>query len=148
MKRANILPLGLGGNWGNYRYPFAHLGALDGGPQCHMSILRNGNVPCRYFCNFHVDFKIAKCPLSNLRKGPCHVSNIYSHVDKVHVTCDFKKCPCRPVDFKGQGPSSWIRGCPTSQSHMPLCTTSDSKSKLSGLLLSAGNSIRPIPEGP
>ena len=63
------------------------MGPLTGGPQCHMLILRNGNVPCRYFCNFHVDFKIATCPLSNLRKGPCHVSNIYSHVDKRHVTC-------------------------------------------------------------
>ena len=27
----------------------ARIGALDGGPQCHLSILRNGNVPCRYF---------------------------------------------------------------------------------------------------
>ena len=23
--------------------------ALDGGPQCYLSILRNGNVPCCYF---------------------------------------------------------------------------------------------------
>ena len=37
-------------------------GALDGGLQCRMSILRNANVPCRYFCNFPVDFKITKCP--------------------------------------------------------------------------------------
>ena len=34
------------------------LGALDGGPQCRMSNLRNGNVPCRYLCISHVDFKI------------------------------------------------------------------------------------------
>ena len=34
-------------------------GALDGAPQCHLSILRNGNVPCRYFRNFPVDFKMA-----------------------------------------------------------------------------------------
>ena len=37
------------------------LGALDGGgggPQCRLSILRNGNVPCRYFLNVPVDFKI------------------------------------------------------------------------------------------
>ena len=33
-------------------------GALDGGPQCCMSNLRNGNVPCLYLCNIHVDFKI------------------------------------------------------------------------------------------
>ena len=63
--------------------------ALDGGHQCHMSILRNGNVPCRYFSNVHVDFIITKCPLSNLRKCLCHVGNIYSHVDKLHVTCRF-----------------------------------------------------------
>ena len=34
------------------------LGALDGGPQCRLSILRNGNVPCHYFLDFSVDFKI------------------------------------------------------------------------------------------
>ena len=35
------------------------LGPLMGGPQCRLSILRNGNVPCRYFSNVSVDFKIA-----------------------------------------------------------------------------------------
>ena len=64
-------------------------GPLTGGPQCCMSILRNGNVPCRYFCNFHVDFKIAKCRLSNLRKAPCHLGNIFSHVDRLHVASRF-----------------------------------------------------------
>ena len=29
------------------------------------------------FCNFHVNFRIAKCRLSNLRKGQCHVTNIF-----------------------------------------------------------------------
>ena len=31
-----------------------------------------------------------------------------SHVDRLHV--DFKKRPCRPVEFKGQGPQSkaWV----------------------------------------
>ena len=31
---------------------YTHVGALDGeggGPQCRLSILRNGNVPCDYF---------------------------------------------------------------------------------------------------
>ena len=81
-------------------------GALDGGSQCRMSNLRNGNVSCRYFCNFHVDFEIAKCHLSNLRNGPCHVTNIFpmSMGSMSHV--DFKKWPCRPVEFKGQGPQS------------------------------------------
>ena len=32
------------------------LGPLMGGPQCRLSILRNGNVPCHYFSNFPVDF--------------------------------------------------------------------------------------------
>ena len=45
-----------------------------------MSILRNGNVPCRYFLNFPVDFiKIAKCRLSILRNDnvPCrYFSNV------------------------------------------------------------------------
>ena len=40
-----------------------------GGPQCRLSILRNDNVPCRYFLNVPVDFKIVQCRLSNLRKG-------------------------------------------------------------------------------
>ena len=38
-----------------------------GGPQCRLSILRNGNVPCRYFLNVPVDFKIVQCRLSILR---------------------------------------------------------------------------------
>ena len=75
---------------------------LVGGPQCCMSILRK--VPCRYFCNFHVNFKIAKCRMSNLRKGPCHVTNIFSHVDGLQAYVDFKKWLCRPVNSKGQGP--------------------------------------------
>ena len=44
-------------------------GPLMGGPQCRLSILRNGNVPCRYFRDFPVDFKIVQCHLSNFRKG-------------------------------------------------------------------------------
>ena len=42
------------------------LGPLMGSPQCRLSILRNGNVPCRYFLNFPVDFKIVQCRLSIL----------------------------------------------------------------------------------
>ena len=41
-----------------------HLGALDGGPQCRLSILRNGNVPCCYFLSFAVGFKMPKRRLS------------------------------------------------------------------------------------
>ena len=33
-------------------------GTLTGGPQCRKSILRNGNIPCCYFYNFHIDLEI------------------------------------------------------------------------------------------
>ena len=54
--------------------PLTEGGPLMGGPQCLLSILRNGNVPCHYFRNFPVDFKIVQCRLSILRNGnvPCH----------------------------------------------------------------------------
>ena len=44
-----------------------------GGPQCRLSILRNGNVPCRYFWNVPVDLKIVQ-RRAILRNGnvPCH----------------------------------------------------------------------------
>ena len=42
-------------------------GPLMGGPQCRLSILRNGNVPCRYFLNVPVEFKIVQCRLSILK---------------------------------------------------------------------------------
>ena len=80
-----------------------------GGPQCRLLILRNANVPCHYFCNFHVDVTKTKCCLSNLRKGPCHVTDIFSQVDMLHVSVSFKKWLCRHVDFKGHGPQSVMR---------------------------------------
>ena len=68
-------------------YLYSHHGALDFRiVQCRLSILRNDNVPCRYFSNVPVDFKVVQCSLSNLRKrcllvdlkgqGPHHVSSI------------------------------------------------------------------------
>ena len=33
-----------------------YCGALNGGPQCRMSNLRNGYVNFHYLCKFHVDF--------------------------------------------------------------------------------------------
>ena len=64
-------------------------GALDGGSQCRLSILRNGNVPCRYFQNFPVDFKIVQCCLSILRND-----NVpYRYFSNVPV--DFKVVQCR-----------------------------------------------------
>ena len=59
------------------------LGALDGGSQCCMSNLRNGNVTCPchlYNTVSHVKFK----------KGyvPCHYSFYpLSHVTKPYVAC-------------------------------------------------------------
>ena len=41
-------------------------------PQCRLSTLRNGSVPCHYFLNVPVDFNRVQCHLSNLRK--CHVA--------------------------------------------------------------------------
>ena len=61
-----------------------------GGPQCHLSILRNGNVPCHYFnfllsilkgsnvaCRIYEKVRVA---LSNLRaKGPYYAGLIPIH---------------------------------------------------------------------
>ena len=58
-------------------------GALDMGPQCRMSILRNGNVACRC-CLFSSMYT------SYLRNGhvPCHyILAPMSHVTKPYVAC-------------------------------------------------------------
>ena len=60
------------------------MGPLMGGPQCCLSILRNGNVPCRYFQNFPDGFEIVQYRLSILRKD--------------NVPCRY--FPNAPVDFK------------------------------------------------
>ena len=44
--------------------------------QCRLSILRNVNVPCRYFSNVPDDFKGVQCRLSNLRKRRAALSNL------------------------------------------------------------------------
>ena len=51
---------GVGGGGGglDLPMPYAQVGPLTGGPQCRMSNLRNGYVPCHYFKNVHVDFKM------------------------------------------------------------------------------------------
>ena len=64
-------------------------GPLTGGPQCRMSNLRNGHVNCHYFSHFHVDLKKLLCRMSILRNSLCHVDNIFSHVDRLHVACRF-----------------------------------------------------------
>ena len=63
--------------------------ALDGGPQCRMSTLRNDNVPCHYLCNNPVNFRITQCCMSILRKGPSRVTNFISHDTRLHVACRF-----------------------------------------------------------
>ena len=51
----------------------SYIGPLMGeGAHCRLSSLRNGNVPCQYFLNIPVDFKVVQCCLSNIRK--CHVA--------------------------------------------------------------------------
>ena len=54
-------------------------------PQCHLSILRNGNVPCYLFLNVPDDFKVAAMS-----------------------PVELKKMPYRPVKFKGQGDTLWL----------------------------------------
>ena len=47
-----VLTLFKGGGGGALKGP------LMGGPQCRLSILRNGNVPLHYSLDFPVDFKM------------------------------------------------------------------------------------------
>ena len=61
------------------------LGPLTGGPKCHMTNLRNGNVNCHYFFNFHVDFQKVSCHMLNLRNDLCRVGNIFCHIDRLYV---------------------------------------------------------------
>ena len=70
-------------------HPQTNLGPLMGAPQCRLSILRNGNVPCHYFLNFPVDLKKVQCRLSILRKDdvPCRYFST--------VPVDFKEVQCR-----------------------------------------------------
>ena len=65
------------------------MGPLTGGPQCRMSILENGNVPGRYFCNFHVHFTIGKCRI----RGKAHVMSVIfmSHVDNAKLNMSILK---------------------------------------------------------
>ena len=60
--------------------------------------------PLSLYLHYQVDFKIAKCRLSNLRKA--HIMSLIFFPASIgfmsHV--NFKEWPCRPVDFNGQGP--------------------------------------------
>ena len=67
-----------------------------------MSILRNGNVAC--LCHLfspmsHVEFKTRLCHMSLYFYSLCRIPlSPMSHVK-------LKKCPSRPVNFRGQGPN-------------------------------------------
>ena len=57
----------------------ANWGPLTGGPQCRMSILRNGNVAYLWPCHMSI---------LRIRPVACHyIFKALSHVDKLHVTC-------------------------------------------------------------
>ena len=60
-------------------------GPLKGGPQCRMSILRNGHVPCHYFHNFNVDLKIVPCHISILRNTLWRVVYFFVYFFSHHV---------------------------------------------------------------
>ena len=72
-----------------------------------MSNLRNGNVNCHDFSNFHVNFKIVF-----MSHGMAYVMSIICFLMSIgsmsHV--DFRNRPCHPVEFKCQGPSPYQPG--------------------------------------
>ena len=83
-----------------------HTEALDGDPQCHMSILRNGDYTYLhrfFFTMSHVEFKKRSLCVTILLTSMTHVSGHY-------FTVKFKIYQCRPVGFKGQGPSHTQKG--------------------------------------
>ena len=68
------------------------MGPLKEGPQCCMSVLRSGHVPCHYFCNIHVNFKMIPYPMLILRNTLCCVPYFSPDIARLHV--DFKKLQC------------------------------------------------------
>ena len=70
---------------GSVRKAVTQWGALMGSPQCRMSILQKGNVPCRYFCNFHSVISHAEF------KERSMLCQLYfcCYVTKLHGACRF-----------------------------------------------------------
>ena len=100
------------------------LGPLTGGPQCRMSILRNGHVPCHYFYNFHVEFEMVPCHMSILRNTHV-VSSIFVLVSLCSMShVNFKKWTCRPVEFRGQEPYAWAESQPNLHAERRRCIVS------------------------
>ena len=81
--------------------PPPFLGPLMGGPQCRMSIFRKLNVSCLCLLlpQCHLSNKYEKRGMSHVYFYPpcCMSLSPMSHVE-------FKKCPCRALVFRGQGP--------------------------------------------
>ena len=53
-----------------------------------------------------------QCHMSNLEKGYVTLHYIFSHLVTLSIRplsyVKFNKCPCHPVDFRGQGPYVWL----------------------------------------
>ena len=52
----------------------------------------------------HVAPKMLSCRMSNFRNAPCHVTIFIAMSLSPMSHVDFKKWPCRRVEFRGQGP--------------------------------------------
>ena len=89
-----------------------------GSSNCHLSNLKNGNVPCRYFLYCPVNSKIVQSCLSNLQKY-----KYYFFLMSIGVMSpvDFNERPCHPVEFKGQG--SPLTAARRGSSPHPILTT-------------------------
>ena len=78
-----------------------------GGPQCRMSILRNGNIACLFHLFFsmsHVEFKKRPCPMSLYFYPSCRMSlSAMSHVEfnNVHVSLSI-------LGVKGHFRHNWL----------------------------------------
>ena len=73
-----------------------------------MSILRNGNVPCRFF--FAISMSILRYSNVTCRiEGIDHVLSLVFFPMSIGfmLYVDFKKWPCCPVESKGQGPADY-----------------------------------------
>ena len=93
----------------NKKNPTHNLGALDGGSTMSPVNFKNAHVPCHYFCNVYIDSKKVSYRMSNLRNTPCDVVYFILLSQGSMSQFDFKKWPCRRVEFKGQDPQQGNR---------------------------------------
>ena len=73
-------------------------------------ILRNAKIPLSTCLIFSCRFLDSPTSLVKFKNIPCRVGNIFLMSSEFLSPVDFKKRPCRPVDFKGRGPMSETRG--------------------------------------